>query len=360
MKTVAIVFAGLAGIGGAQACEMTLSQGEIDYGVLNRTTLKASDGSWHLAPRHLTLQVHCPQPEDMQLFYRAQAASPDAFALGQGRYRLELGQALLDGEPVALGGAVDGRALTSLTPDRGAVPLKGGARLKGRQFSVQMKVVGEASEAALRVSDLTHWQAAGVFDIAGQQRDLSLRAGFAPASCTPRLGEGGRVDFGRIPAQRLSPHQPTLFTRSVALTINCEGPTRFALTARENRAGSARTLEGLAQGSLFGLGRTALNTPVGAYRARVAEDSQGDGRPLVALYGEPGGLSWQPAPANEGAALHHDGRLLGFTHGDHQPAAISQFSGNLAIDLFVAPLSELKLSEEVMLEGAATVEIVYL
>ncbi len=360
MKTVALLLAGLVGIGGAQACELSLSQGEIDYGVLNRTTLKAGDGSWQLAPRQVMLQVSCPQPQDMRLFYRAQAAGPDGFALGQGRYRLELGQALLDGEPVALGGVIDGRAKASLAPDRGAVTVKGGVPVQGRQFSVPVNVVAEASESALRVTDLTQWQAAGVFDIAGQQRDLSLRAGFAPASCTPRLGDGGRVDFGAIAAQRLSLHQPTLLTRSVALNINCEGPTRFALSARDNRAGSARVMKGLAPGSLFGVGQTALHTPLGAYRARVAADSLGDGNTLTALHGEPGGLSWKVAAARDDAALHHDGRLLGFAQADSQPAAISQFNGNLAIDLFVAPLSELRLNEEVMLDGAATVEIVYL
>ncbi|MDE1165998.1 MAG: DUF1120 domain-containing protein [Pseudomonas sp.] len=364
MKFNHLLCAGLLGASTVQACELQLSQGDIDYGQLNRTTLKAQEGKWRLAPRHITLQVRCEAPTDMALTFSALARGQQAFALGErGEYRLTLGQAQLDGEPVALG-LRGGQAITSvaveqaLRPQQAVVPVRAGAAVQGRYFSAQVWVHALADERALQVTDATVWQAAGLFEVAGQQRELALRAGFAPAACQPRLGEGGRVDFGRIAARRLAPDSQTRLTRHLPLSVSCEGPTRFALSATDNRAATMLVVEGQARGNVFGVGQGA-----GGYVASVGNDALGDGAPLTAVYGRPGGVQWQASHRAAGSALYHDGLLLGFADEHRQalgPVAISQLNATLAIDLYLAPMRQWALTEEVPLDGAATLEIIYL
>lgn len=371
MRIACLLFVGMGAMAGAQACELSLSSPHIDYGHLNRTTLKPQGGSWHLNVRQLTLQVQCPQPADMALAYTALAAGTGAFALGAGgRYRLGLSQAMLDDQPVALGQrSVPGQAPSGVGPQqpllaqRTLVPIKAGVATQGRRFTALVQIKADVDESVLNAPDVTHWQASGLFEIAGTQRELTLNTAFTPAACTPRLGEGGLIDFGRISAQQLSLSDATRFTRSLSLNVSCDSPTRFAFKATDNRAGSQRLVQALARGSQFGLGFGPQRAALGSFIARIGADALGDGKPLSALQGAPGGAGWQVVGQPQGPALHHDGGLVGFADragAEVAPTAIKQLDATLAVELYLAPSRELPLSEEMRLDGAATLEIIYL
>lgn len=365
MKPFSLLFVSLFSMGAVQACEVRLSQGNVDYGQLNRTTLKAQEGAWRLPPRRLSVLVLCDAPQELALSFRALAKGLEGFALGaHGEYRLTLRQALLDGEPVNLG-LQTGQAFSQarveqvLSPNRVVVPVRAGAVAQGRQLGVQVQVDTWADERALQVSDATFWQAAGRFEVAGQQRELTVSASFAPAACRPHLGGGGLVDFGRIPAQRLAVDAQTKLSRRLSLNVACDGPTRFALSAVDNRAGSPMNVAGQPSGSLFNSNLGALAT----YTAHIYDDPVGDGALLQLVQGRPGGQYWHAGKQAAGASLHHDGLLLGFAQSGNEaagPVAVTHLRASVGVDLYLAPLSQWRLTEDVQLDGAATVQITYL
>ncbi len=352
----------------AQDCGVSLSRDEIDYGQLNRTTLKARAGQVQLAPRTLHLTVQCAQPQALQLAYRALADGSSGFRFAeQGHYQLWLSDAQLDGIAVELG-RVQGGGLgvkadgleVALLPDQALVPLIARQPAQGQRLTARVEVRSRGPEAALQSPRASEWLAQGSFVSGGGERSLSLRAGFNPASCTPRLGQGGTVDLGRISARQLNDERATLLQRSLALTVQCDGPTRFALVAQDNRAGSARAIEGQASATLFGIGTTRSGAGAGAYRLRVGSP-MADG-PLLALYGTVSGQQWTRVTQDD-AAVHHDGRLLGFvreTEGGGGPSALTDFSAQLQVDVYLAPLRALQLDQELPIQGSATLEIIYL
>lgn len=354
----------------AEGCEVSISQPLIDYGLFNRTTLKPQGGELPLGVRSLRLNVHCAQADAMTLFYRALPASAERFRFGeQGSYALRLSDALLDGEsvdlaPVVAQGQPPGQADAAIAwlPDKGLTPVKVGSIARGRSFSATLEVRAWGDEAALGRGDAVTWNNSGLLEVAGARRELGLQVGFAPAACTPRLGNGGVVDFGRLQAQQLVRDSATKLQRTLSLSVQCDAPTRFAFTARDNRPNAVRaTLSEVDASALFGIGKTRAGQELGGYVTWIDNTATGDGNALNAMHGQPGGMGWQ-APA-AAAFLYPDGRLLGFGLPADMaagPTAMTQLSGTLGVDLYLVPARTLTLTEEAVIDGAATIEIVYL
>lgn len=354
----------------AQDCELALSRSEVDYGSLNRTTLKGLDGEVSLPPRSLQLTLQCASEQALQLSYRALAASSDAFRFGaKGRYQLWLSDARLDDRPVALGlvnGAGLGAARSGqdmpLPPEQALLPLHGGQALIGRRLQARMEVRSVGPQAVLHTPNSSEWLAQGSLVGNGAERELRLRAAFTPASCTPRLGQGGVVDFGRIGSGQLAQRQVTRLERGLSLTVQCDGPTRFALSAKDNRAGSALPVPGQEAATLFGLGTTQAGGAVGSFRLRI--DAPNAGAPLWPVQAAPAGVTWRRVPGEQ-AAVAHGGQWLGFSldasAGEAAgPSALDGLSAQVQVELYLAPLEALKLREETPIQGSATLEIIYL
>jgi hypothetical protein len=352
----------------AQDCELSLSRSDIDYGLLNRTTLKAVAGVVNLPVRSVQLSVQCPTEQAMRLSYQALASGIGGYRFGeQGDYQLWLGDAQLDDRAVQLG-QVSGAGLgisasareMPLLPEQALVPTQGGQALTGQRWVARVEVRSRGPDAALRAPQSSHWAALGRFVGNGAQHQLSLQVGFTPASCTPRLGQGGVVDFGRIGAGQLAPQRTTVFQRELALSIQCDGPTRFALTAHDNRAGTALALAEHSAAFVFGLGNSRAGAVLGGFRLRIqAPVSEG---PVLPLSAAPAALSWRSVGVDD-AALAHDGRLLGFARegdGLGSPGALADLTARLQVELHLAPLQALKLNEEIPIQGSATLEIIYL
>ncbi|UVJ45137.1 DUF1120 domain-containing protein [Pseudomonas sp. LS1212] len=349
-----------------EGCEVSISQTQIDYGLFNRTTLKPQGGELPLGARSLRVNVNCAQPDAMTLFYRAVPAGAERFRFGeQGSYALRLRDALLDGEQVDLAQvAAAGQAGAAIAwlPDKGLTPVKAGNIARGRSFSARLDVSAWGDEAALGRGDAVTWNNSGLVEAGGSQRELGLQVSFAPAACTPRLANGGVVDFGRINAQQLARDSATKLQRTLALSVLCDAPTRFAFTARDNRPKAVRapSVE-VDAGALFGIGKTRAGQTLGSYVTWIDRNASGDGNALNAMHGQPGGQGWLATTA--AAFLYTDGRLLGFGMPADMaagPTAITQLSGTLGVDLYLAPASTLTLTEEAVIDGAATIEIIYL
>jgi hypothetical protein len=346
----------------ASSCEISTSQSDIDHGSLNRTTLPSSS-EVELPLRYLRLTVHCSEPQALRLAFQAVAADAQAYRFGDwGRYRVALSEVQLDGHRVELAAHPAGRAAAaghwSLEPGQGLMVTRDGQPLAGRRLTAQVEISARGRASAL-AGTAQAWRAVGQFEAGGGQRGLSQQVAFTPASCAPSLGQGGQVDFGRIGAQRLSTDVFSTFSRALSFSVRCDGPTRFAVRAKDNRAGSARVFDKLHPGALFGLGLTRGGQLTGAYRLSVNSPSDSQGNALRGLHG--GGNAWQLA--QPGPDLYHNGTLLGFApvgRGDREPMPLSGLAAQLQVELYLAPRNALDLREELPLQGSATLEIIYL
>jgi hypothetical protein len=351
-------------------CQFNLSQPVLDYGLMNRAIRADSTPERHLGERRSSLTLTCSKPTDMTLFYRAMAATASRFHFAErGTYQVRIRNAVLDGNSVELGlitavGQLPGHTATELVwrPEHGVVPVQGGIALQGRTFSAQLEVTAWVEEKGMQVRDAVTWEMNGVFDAVavGHSRETTLRARFAPAACEPALSNGGVVDFGTLTIKDLSADNSTrLPPRSLNLRISCDAPTAFALIMHDNRAGSA-TVDSDFQ---YGLGTDSRNNKIGFFSLNIdPANAIADGFPRLYRTDSAGGnAAWSSANTNPVALAKT--RYLSFTDiagSSVGPAMIQTFNTHVTVDAVIAPLNSLDLSNAIDLDGAGTIEIIYL
>jgi hypothetical protein len=348
-------------------CALMLSNPTIDFGVLKRDNLAWHAGKVLLGERSLSLNLTCTEPTELTLYLRAHAADDDTFRLSTlGHYRVRLRDAVLDGASVALGelgrlGEVPVHAQNSMhwRPERGLVAMRDGRPVQGKVLQARLDVVAVAPRQALRVRDETLWEALASIDVpqAHVSEAMTLSSTVLPVSCEPLLGANGRVDFGQRSVGEFSRYQETrLPAQTVALTVACDGPALIALRMVDNRAGSAT----LGADNSFGLGLDR-GRRVGRYTLRL-EDVRVDGwSATYATQTGSMGASWSAAQA-DGVELS-TGVWSGFSArrgATSGPDDLQHLSATLSVAPVIAPIIELDVSEPVLLDGSATIEIVYL
>lgn len=355
----------------ADECQLTLSQSRLDFGVMNRAVQRNSGAEIVLGERRLSLNLNCPTPTDMHVFYRALAATAERYRFTErGSYRVHISDAVLDGQAVELGltggqgqaPSARGRTL-DWRPDQAIVPLRDGAPTTGSSFSAQLLVNAWAQADALQVRDAVTWEATGLIDAVatGRARELSVQAGFAPAACETTLSNGGIIDFGRMWSRSLNTDKETgLVSRSLLLSIGCDGPTHFALRMHDNRKGSAT---GGIDETAYGLGVDDSRNKIGRYFLYFDPfDLRADALPQVyRTDSTTGGVAWSsssayPIPIGSSS-------LLGFTAlpgSNAGPTAIQNLSGQISVRAVLSPMNSLDLRTEVLLDGSGTIEIIYL
>ncbi|RKS18647.1 uncharacterized protein DUF1120 [Pseudomonas sp. WPR_5_2] len=354
----------------ADDCQFNLSQPVLDYGLMNRAIRPDSVPERNLGERHLSLNLSCSAPIDMSLFYRAMASTANRFHFAErGTYQVRIRDAVLDGQSVEIGliaGVGQAPAHTASTliwrPDHGIVPVKAGVPSQGRSFSAQLEVTAWVQEQGMQVRDAVTWEALGVFDAvaAGRSREATLRARFAPAACEPVLSNGGVVDFGRLSKSDLNADKSTrLLARSLTLRVGCDAPTSFALIMHDNRSGSATVNSEV----YYGLGMDSQNNKIGLYSLNFdPADANADN--FARLYrtdSTTGGTAWSTSSASPIPIGQKS--YLGFTANAGSsagPVMIQNLSTTVTVDAVIAPTNSLDLSSAIHLNGAGTIEIIYL
>lgn len=352
----------------AQGCSLSLSPADIDLGQFNRTTLQMASGELQLPPRQLSLNILCETEQDLTLIYRASQPSTRGFALGQqGTYRLRVLQASIDDQPVQWRQATTfapkvstGAETPSMENDQPLQPMRNGSAVKGKRLHAQIELQAALEPTLLAASDAHELTASGSFDIVGQQKPLLVRAAFAPAACRPTLGGSANMNFGRIGVGELQRESVTTFSRRTTLDVDCDAPTRFAIRALDNRAGSVSDQLLAAVPTLFGIGRTADGQALGGFTARLSVGFGRDGSSAYPLLGDASGQTWQPDPAG---LLRNDGQPTALGRQSTSGAAPGAWAGvslPLTVELHLAPASGLDIHQDTAIDGSATLEIIYL
>ncbi|MDU9402460.1 DUF1120 domain-containing protein [Pseudomonas sp. zfem004] len=196
--------------------------------------------------------------------------------------------------------------------------------------------------------------------LAASSTDVSVTGMITPAACTPSLSGAGSFDFGKISAQDLNQDRNTSFESPMQrLTVACSSPTRFAVDAIDNRAGTAHSVSA----SMFGLGLNGTEK-IGGYWMGVQGDGiNADGNTNVTRLSSSNGGAWAPVAGAISYLTHRNAAasLLGFaTQGDSEPSAISTLSADLQVFMEITKARDLTLTNDIAIDGSSSIEVTYL
>lgn len=196
--------------------------------------------------------------------------------------------------------------------------------------------------------------------LAASDVNLAVNGLITPLACTPSLSNNGLVDFGKISRQDLSVDKRTrLRDQTLEFNIQCNAPGRFALLMHDNRDGSAIVNSEI----YYGLNRDPAGNKIGLYSLNLdpANTVVDDWSQVFRTDSTTGGVAWSTSNSRSipiGARSY-----LGFTDvagSSAGPIAIRNLTSRVTLETVISPTSELDLSTEVLLDGSATLDVVYL
>lgn len=195
--------------------------------------------------------------------------------------------------------------------------------------------------------------------IKGNTLDLSLSGTITPSSCEAMIAGGNEIELGTIESSLLEKETVNeLPTKTASLSIICDAPTKVALLTTDNRAGTvASKRDGTAY---MGLGKDGKGNSIGGWAVAIDSDSVSlsGNEGAKALISADNGSSWTVASA--GAFIDSSNNMYSWSDDGNAPTAFKSLHADLTILSFVAPTSELDLTQPITLDGSASVQLFYL
>lgn len=180
------------------------------------------------------------------------------------------------------------------------------------------------------------------------------------------MTSGGIIDYGVIPASSLSTTDSTLLPeKSLPFSISCESAVKLALKVSDNRAGTVVTGlvvkvpgNGDSYNDTYALGLgTVAGKKVGAYVIKFVQKSfKGDGVDMATI-ASTDGKTWRTPSAGSGSLSEMTSWAPA---GASAPKAYKTVTGTLAVGVLIDKAGNLPLTQEVPLDGSATLEMIYL
>ncbi|OAE10394.1 hypothetical protein AZH11_27225 [Pseudomonas simiae] len=195
---------------------------------------------------------------------------------------------------------------------------------------------------------------------AASTAELTVGGLITPMACTPVLSPSGLIDFGKISQKDLNQSTGTrLPLKSLTLTVSCNAPGRYALRMRDNRDGTAHVNSEI----YYGLGLDSAGNKIGVYSVSF-DPKQTVADTLPVTYGTESttnGVAWRTSNSNPIDIGSKS--LLGFTDvvgSTAGPSAIQNLTSTLTLEAVINAKQNLDLSVETLMDGSATLEVVYL
>lgn len=181
--------------------------------------------------------------------------------------------------------------------------------------------------------------------------DLTVRGLITPSACEPTLSGGGNVEVGKISAKDLNSDNYTrLADQSLQLTVTCDGATLMAIEPKDNRAGSNSEVDDAA----FGLGLVNGSEKLGFFNM-ILQAAVADGTEVGPIASRDNGLTWTSL-----TYLINNGITSVANTTAVAPVPVQILVADLLINPFIAPANSLTLTEEVPIDGSATLTVKYL
>jgi len=200
---------------------------------------------------------------------------------------------------------------------------------------------------------------------AADTTELKVKGVIRPAACTPNFTGGGVVDYGTIAAKDIPADAgKVLEEKAIAFTVTCDAAANVAVRAIDNRQSSVipglitNMAAGFSDKYAFGLGVVA-GKKVGVYKVKMPQGGfSADGMTPDLITDVAGNKVWQ----KYGGHLAADGsvRSAFAAAGSNTPLPIKMLSGNIMVQAVLNKGSELPLTQNIDLDGSATIEVQYL
>lgn len=183
--------------------------------------------------------------------------------------------------------------------------------------------------------------------------DLTVKGIITPNACTPGLSSGGVIDHGKMSAKDLNTDRITpLPAASLQMTVNCDAPVLFALRAMDNRLGSG-------SGSDFGLGLINGTQKLGFYSLNMGSSANppvADGEVVQSIASFDNGTTWEKYDSFEHGLMLSVAAPSDLT----TPRPTEELVTEVNYRGYINRTDGLDLSNEVNIDGSATIEVVYL
>lgn len=186
---------------------------------------------------------------------------------------------------------------------------------------------------------------------AASSMDLAVTGSITPNACEPLISGEGTIDYGKMSFSALNPEQHTpLPAQTMPISVRCEGPTFFTLTTIDNRAGTSAN-----HANWHGLGLTPTGEKIGGAAFHLY-NPVADGAPAHLITSWDGGMTWEP----DDTLSHTSLTAVAASNTDLVPAAVTDFDADIGVLSHLAPANGMTLTDEVPLDGNATVQLSYL
>ena len=192
---------------------------------------------------------------------------------------------------------------------------------------------------------------AGVSNVmAASSVDLGVVGVITPSACTPTLSNNGVVDHGKVSVQDFPDSgNKKLPTTTLQLVVACNAPMLMAIKPTDNRAGTAL----YPWPEYFGLGLASGGEKIGWYEL-VMRSATADDVPGVVIDSYDG--RWSEAENTVwGAGVM---RTVGST--GWAPLPLTTFKADVDVYTTLTDKTNLPISEEIQIDGSATLDVVYL
>jgi hypothetical protein len=207
--------------------------------------------------------------------------------------------------------------------------------------------------------------------------DISIISRLTPAACTPTLSNGGTIDYGMIkPSQLSADSYRVLPEKQLDFTIICDAPAKVAVRTINGRP---NTMAGVTENSLgtalipapvfgaanqtyvgVGLGLDG-DAKIGGYGIRIVPNSTyADSTAVDSVQSNDNGTNWQPSSGNMMGNGEAPLQMTWAQIGSTVPTAFITFNAKLAVQAYLNKISNLNLTHPIVLDGVATIELIYL
>jgi len=188
---------------------------------------------------------------------------------------------------------------------------------------------------------------------AASQTDLKVTGTITPVACEPTLANGGVVDYAKISFKDLNETTPTVLgVETIQLTVSCTASAQFAISTLDNRPNTASHADGMGLGLINGTEK--LGFYFLGFKNPVADV------PVSVMYSRNDGTRWIQLD-DDVSKLTNEWIAFG-----NRISSVwtPEFVQNVTVDMWlntaIAPTNTLTLTDEVKLDGNATLQIKYL
>ena len=189
---------------------------------------------------------------------------------------------------------------------------------------------------------------------AASSTELTVTGFITPAACKPSLSDSD-VYYGKIPAKALKLEERTHLDKvTIQLSVSCDAAAPFAIHTIDNRPNTADSTGG----KFFGLGLINGTQQLGGYRMDFINPVADSAVTTITSSNE--GSTW--IPYVEGETKWRDWWLAFGSEisGVWTPSAVQNVTVDIELLTHIAQAKNLTLTDEVPLDGSATLEVKYL